>query len=145
MTGWINSWSPWTEMNRLQEEFNRLFGRQFREVPAKRTNIPAVNLWQDEDRLLLTVELPGREVDDIDVTVTRDRVTIAEKERKEEKSDHATWLRRERAVEPVERTIELPVEVDPESVQAEYEKGILTVEMHRPEEHKPRKVSVKAG
>ena len=144
MTAWINSWTPWREMNRLQGEMNRLFGHQSTEHSVPKGNLPAVNIWQDEKRLVLTVELPGRESDDIDLTVTRESVVLRENSRQSEESDEGTWHRRERSVEPVDRTIELPIEIDPSQVDAQYEKGVLTLELQRPVEHQPRKVTVRA-
>jgi HSP20 family protein len=144
MTAWINSWTPWREMNRLQGELNRMFGHHAIEHSEPKGNLPAVNIWQDEKRLVLTVELPGREPDDIDLTVTRESVVLRKIPRQSEESDEGTWYRRERSVEPVERTIELPLEVDPSQVEARYEKGVLTLELQRPVEHQPRKVTVRA-
>lgn len=142
MANWTTNWSPWTEMNRLQGELNRMFGG--RREAARRTQSPAVNVWEGDGRLVLTAELPGIEPDDIDVTVTRESVSLRGGSADVELNEGEAWHRRERGSEAFDRTIELPFEVDPDKTEASYEKGLLTLEMHQPEEHKPKKVSIKS-
>lgn len=142
MASWTNQWSPFTEMNRLQGELNRMFGR--RPEAARRNRRPAVNVWQGDDRIVLSADLPGFEPDDIDITVTRNAVTLRGGSTDVELQEGQEWHRRERSAEAFERTIELPFEVDPDKTDAGYEKGVLTLELHRPEEHKPKKVQIKA-
>ncbi len=142
MASWTNQWSPFTEMNRLQGELNRMFGR--RPEAARRNRRPAVNVWQGDDRIVLSADLPGFEPDDIDITVTRNAVTLRGGSTDVELQEGQEWHRRERSVDAFERTIELPFEVDPDKTDAGYEKGVLTLELHRPEEPKPKKVQIKA-
>lgn len=142
MTNWTNQWSPWTEMNRLQGELNRLFGRG--QASSRTSRRPAVNVWEGDGRLVLTAELPGVDPDDIDVTVNRNSVALRGKATDVELPDGQEWHRRERSADAFDRTIELPFEVDPDKTEAAFEKGVLTLELHRPEEHKPKKVQIKS-
>ena len=143
MADWTTHWTPWTEMNRLQGELQRLFGGK--PETARRTRFPEVNVWEGDDRLILSASLPGIELSKIDLTVSRDSVTLRGGDSANELKDEEQWHRRERSSGAFDRTIELPFEVDPDKTDAVYEKGVLTLELHRPEEHKPKKVTIKSS
>lgn len=137
-------WNPWRELDRLQNEVNRVFGN--RSFPwVSRAPDPAANLWRNEHGFVLTMELPGVNPDALDITVTRNAVTIRGERAAEKIDEQASWVRRERSDAAFNRTIELPEEVDPQSAEASCDKGVLTLKLSRPAEQRPSKVTVRRG
>jgi HSP20 family protein len=132
---------PFAAIRRLQDEMNRAF-----EAPlASPGGYPAVNLWQGADSAALTAELPGVDPADIDISVKGDLVTISGERRRPEDDDSTVWHRRERPFGRFSRVIRLPYRVDPDRVEARMSDGVLQIELHRPEEDKPRRVRINAS
>lgn len=138
-----NDTEPFADMRRLQGTMNRLFDGN------RRTSVsgtyPAVNFWANEDSIMMSTELPGLREDDIELTVKDTMVTIRGTYPAPETGDDITWHRRERPSGSFLRSIELPFRIDPEQIDARFENGVLTVEMQRPEDEKPRHIQIKAS
>jgi HSP20 family protein len=144
MTRFATSWDPWRELEQLRGEMNRLFS-DWRRPVRRSAEFPAVNVWQNEQSLILTAEIPGATADAIDLTVNGNSVTISGNREAQVKGDNESYHRRERWAGRFSRTVELPVEVDPQQTEATYERGVLTLKLARPQEQQPRKISVKGG
>ncbi|RMH56158.1 MAG: Hsp20/alpha crystallin family protein [Candidatus Hydrogenedentota bacterium] len=135
-------WNAWRDLERLQEQLDRIFepfgGANLREYPA-------VNVWVNDDGAVLTAELPGVKKEDIDISVLNDTLTIRGKRAGLEEEEGAKVLRNERPAGEFTRSIGLPFRIDAEKVTAKLERGILRVELPRPEQEIPRKISVKVS
>jgi HSP20 family protein len=105
---------------------------------------PALNIWEDADCLFAEAELPGMEMNDLEMLVTGDNQLTIKGERRPPAFDKATWHRRERGFGPFTRVLALPVAVDPDRVSAEFSNGVLTIKMPKSEAAKPRRIPVKA-
>lgn len=141
-------WQPFSELNsefnHLQKELNRLFGR----LPGRGNDsaaFPAINIWQDENQLILEAELPGMSLDDLEIFVDGENHLTINGQRKMDEKSSGTWHRRERNYGEFRRTIELPNLVDAEKVEAVLKNGILTIKLPKKEEVKPRKIEVKVN
>jgi len=137
-----------TEVNRLQDEMNRLFdrwgvsgSRMFSRVAA----FPALNVWEDEDNLFVEAELPGLELDDLEIYVTGENQLSVKGERKQPTLEKGTWHRQERGYGAFSRLVELPYAVQSERVSAQFRNGVLTMTLPKREEVKPRKIEVKSS
>ena len=131
------------EMDRL---FDSMISSQpFGFVPTIRSQYayPAINVWEDEEHLVAEAELPGVTMDDIEVLVTADQLTLRGK-RAVAAPESARTLRRERMVGSFERTIALPSDIDSEKVEARLAHGVLTITLPKAAAVKPRKVTVRA-
>ncbi len=136
----------------LREEMNTLFDNFFRgfELEPFRSHFeafsPNINVKESEKDISVTAELPGMDDKDIDVSLTRDSLTIKgeKKEDKEEKGKN--YYRMERSFGSFSRSIPLPAEIDVDKVKAEFKKGVLTVRLPKtPKAMKEtKKISVKA-
>lgn len=135
--------TPWKLFNQFQEDFNREFSDWFAATtPAD----PSLGVWTREGAAVVAVELPGHELSDIDVSVHRNGLRIEAKGNVEEElPESARVLRRERSREGVQHRFQFPFEVDPESVEATYERGLLIVRVAAHESAQPAKIEVKAG
>src|ERR671927_1071132 len=120
---------PVREMRRLQDEVNRLF----QTAAAPRSGgFPAINVYAQQDGVVITAELPGVKQDDLEITVHRDTVTLRG-ERQDQPQGAGAYHRRERGHGHFARTFGLPFQVDPDRVEAKLTDGVLTLTLHRPE------------
>jgi HSP20 family protein len=117
----------------LRHEMNTLFDNFFSgfeiEPFEKRFGAfsPSIDVKEDEKEIKVSAELPGMDDKDIDVSLTKDALTI-KGEKKEKKEDKGKdYYRMERSYGSFSRTIALPKEIDTDKVKAEFKKGVLTV------------------
>ncbi len=137
-----NTWDPWRELSRLQNEVSRLFGV---DATSRSSRVPAVNVWTNDDGAVLRALLPGFEKDNIDISVLGDSVTIAgSREERDDKKD-ATCHRREREYGSFSRTLQLPFRVEAEAVTAAFKNGVLELTLPRANADKPKRIAVKAS
>lgn len=138
-------WDPWREFGQMQNELNRMLAGVRPHTGFGQREFPSVNLFVNEHDLLLTLEVPGIDPANIDVTVTGDMVTIRGDRPAEPGQSGATFQRRERPTGAFTRAFELPFSVDPSKTEAKYERGVLAVRLGRPESQKPKKVTIKTA
>lgn len=139
-------WEPWTEMNRLAREMDRLFGSNGNGVGRGMSvgTYPALNVWEDEDQLYAEAELPGFSLDELEIYVTGNQLTI-KGERRSPESEGGTWHRQERGYGKFARMVELPGELDGDKVSAVFKDGVLLITLPKTEAVKPRRIEVKAS
>jgi HSP20 family protein len=136
---------PW---ELAQREFDTVVGRLFsNRYAGDGGNYLApygVDVREDADHVIVEAELPGFKKDEVDINLENQTLTISaeHKEKKDEKSDKGEWLLRERLYSRFQRSFMLPATVDPKSVQAKLNEGILTVTLNKREETKPQKIAV---
>ncbi len=141
-TGWR---SPWGDMHRLRRDLNRLFNEwPTRARSGAAPSYPAMNVWTDEDSALVSAELPGVILDDIDITVEDDILTLRGL-RKPDETEGVTYHRQERRYGSFLRTLRLPFRVDAAKVEATFAKGVLNLVLPRAQEDKPKKIAIRAG
>jgi len=135
-------------INRLRSVMDRLFDSAFEGYPQLTRDVwfaptfPTVNVWEDTDNVYAEAELPGLKLDDIELLVMGDELTI-KGERKDVCEDEVSYHRKERDAGYFNRVFRLPVGVDAEKVEATLRDGVLTVTMPKADEAKPRKIEVK--
>ncbi|MDX1686691.1 MAG: Hsp20/alpha crystallin family protein [Candidatus Promineifilaceae bacterium] len=132
----------WREMERLQREMNRLMDGVSR--PSSR-GFPALNVWANEQHALITAEIPGIDVDDLDISIVGDTLTLSGQRSLPQTDDDVQWHRHERWHDDFSRSLQLPFNIDADNVEATYEDGVLRVTLPRAEEDQPRQISVKSG
>jgi len=144
-------WEPftelWREMENFRREMDRLFERWSLEGfgwPALAAGYPAANIWEDESNVYAEAELPGMNLDDLEIYVTGRNQLSIKGERKAPQVEKGTWLRQERPFGSFHRIMTLPVYVEPDKVEARLQNGVLTVVMPKSEAAKPKKITVKA-
>jgi HSP20 family protein len=127
------------DMRRAQEEMNRLLGGL---RLGLRSEFPPVNVWASPDGAIVMAQVPGVSPDQLDVMVHQDTVTLRGKREPEALDEGAVVHRQERPHGPFTRTVVLPFRVDADRVSARFDRGVLTLELPRPESDKPRKVQI---
>jgi HSP20 family protein len=129
-------------VDRLFDSMLSSFNPEFSNVDARL--FPPVNVWQDEQALYVEAELPGFNMDDIEVTIVEGRLMISGK-RDVQWPEQASVLRQERRIGEFSRSFNLPVEIDDEKVQAHLEHGVLTITLPKAAAAQPRRIEVKSA
>lgn len=144
----IVKWEPLGELTTLRRQMDRLMESFFGREPLvfeREKWIPAVDVAETENEVVVKVEVPGIDEKDLSVTLSGDNLMIKgeRKSEKEEKSKH--FHRIERSCGSFQRVIGLPVSVDPEKIKANYVKGVLEVHLPKKAELKPKEIPIKVG
>ncbi len=138
-------WEPFRNVNSLQEQFSRLFDTSFpgRSSESDLTTwAPAVDIQETENELVLKADLPGIEEKDIDVRIENNTLTIRGERKFEKQVNEDNYLRVERSYGSFSRSFSLPNTINTEAINAEYKNGVLTVQMPKRAESKPKQVKV---
>jgi HSP20 family protein len=143
MTTLVRFREPFREIAALQNEMSRLMGGLLE--GNGRTNqawAPAVDVWETDDELVYSFDLPGVGRDDIKVELEDGALTVsAERERTDEVKDDR-FYRFERRFGTFARTIALPQGTSEDSIKADYQDGVLEVRVKKPEQPKPHRIEV---
>jgi HSP20 family protein len=136
-------------MSSLQTEMNRLFNTVF-EAPsvgtgATRRWTPAMDLLETDEQFVLRADLPGMSEEDVSIELEDNVLTVSGERKSEHEDRDQGFYRVERAFGAFSRSLTLPRGVDPESVSAGFERGVLEVRIPKPEQRKPRKISIGAN
>jgi HSP20 family protein len=132
-------------MDQLQREMNRLFDATSKGHLFNSPSYPAINIWANEDGQLISAEMPGVKLDDINIDVTGDALSISGERNPDEVAKDASYHRRERNYGSFSRTIQLPFVVDTNNAEATFANGVLLIKLPRAEADKPRKIEIKIG
>lgn len=137
---------PIAQLDGFRHSLDRLFGDYQNGLgdtwPLSQRAFPALNVWDDGQRLCAEAEVPGFKMDDLEVSVMGSQLTV--KGRREfQKEEGTSFHRRERYAGEFTRSLTLPTDVDPEKVEASLKDGVLTVVMPKAEAARTRKIAVK--
>lgn len=134
------SWSPFGELRSLQREMNRLFDGY--DSGTAMSRFPALNVWGNADSVVVTAELPGLQVEDLDLSVVNNQLTIKGERKSDKPADDAVCHRCERGTGSFVRSVRLPFAVENDKVAAAYENGVLTITLPRHEATKPKRIEI---
>lgn len=146
-------WEPARELATIQSEMNRLFNTFFEapqgaangQTQALRRWIPAMDLVETDDDFVLRADLPGLTEGDVNIEMEDNVLTVSGERKAEHEERKEGYYRVERASGSFSRSLTLPEGVDPDRVRASFDKGVLEVRIPKPEQRKPRKVTISAG
>ena len=146
----IVRWEPFRELATIQNEMNRLFNTAFDAPPGgnggtARRWVPAMDLVETDDHFVLRADLPGLSQDDVNIEVEDRVLTVSGERRAEHESKSEGYHRVERAYGAFSRSLTLPEGIDADAVEATFDRGVLEVRIPKPEQRKPRKVSIGTG
>ena len=145
-TRWQPANSVWNQLQQLQQEMNHLFSRWGEDGGrwlGLAGGFPAVNVWEDADRVFVEAELPGLDLKDLEIYVTGGNQLTLKGERKANAPEKGLWHRQERGFGKFSRSLTLPFNVDADKVDARFENGVLLVKLPKHESARPRKIAVK--
>lgn len=140
----ITRWDPFREVATLQNRMNSLF-RDFNQGEAPLTTasfVPAVDIYEDPQKVTLKLEIPGVEEKDLDVRVENNTLTVKGERKFEKEEKEENFHRIERSYGSFYRAFSLPTTVDTEHVQASYTAGVLKLELKKKAEAQPKQIKV---
>jgi HSP20 family protein len=143
-------YAPVRELGTIQTEMNRLFNSFF-DTPtsasgiAARRWVPAMDLVENEGEYVLSADLPGLSESEVNIEVQDNVLTISGERKSEHEERKAGYRRVERSSGSFRRSLALPKGVDPESVSATFDKGVLEVTVPKPAQPVARKVQISVG
>jgi len=146
----LTRWDPFREYVTLQDRMNRLFrdprgpeGQD--EALTTSAFAPPVDVYEDEHNVTLKIEVPGIDEKDIDVRIENNTLTVHGERKFEKEEKEENYRRVERQYGSFTRTFTLPNTVEQESVQADYDKGVLKIKLAKKAEAKPKQIKVNVG
>ena len=140
----ITRWDPFREVAALQNRVNSLF-RDFSEGESSMTTtnfIPAVDIYEDEKKVVLKLEVPGIQEKDLDVSVENNTLTVKGERKFETEEKEENFHRIERRYGSFFRAFTLPTSVETENIDAKYENGVLRLELKKKPEAQPKQIKV---
>jgi HSP20 family protein len=144
----LTRWEPFRELSTLQDRINRAFRESYSGTEAHDESLttssfaPAVDVYEDEHKVTLKIEVPGIDEKDIDVQVENNVLTVHGERKIEKEEKEENYRRVERQYGSFTRTFTLPTTVDTESVSATYDKGVLKIALPKKAEAKPKQIKV---
>lgn len=141
----ITRWDPFREVVALQNRVNSLF-RDFNEGgegPLTTASfVPAVDIYEDEKKVMLKLEIPGMEEKDLDIRVENHTLTVKGERKFEKEEKEENFHRVERRYGSFFRAFTLPSTVDTENVAASYNAGVLKLELTKKPEAQPKQIKI---
>jgi HSP20 family protein len=142
----LTRWEPFREFAALQDRMNRLLRESFsegrEEALTTSSFAPAVDVYEDEHKVTLKIEVPGIDEKEIDVRLENNTLTVHGERKIEKEEKEENYRRVERQYGSFTRTFTLPQTVDTESVSANYDKGVLKITLPKKAEAKPKQIKV---
>jgi HSP20 family protein len=146
----VTASSPFWQLSSLRDEIDRLFDAPLAEFTRASQQflggwLPAVDMYEDKDNLVVKAELPGLKKEEIEISLHEGVLTLSGERKQEEKHNDAEVRRSERFLGRFQRSVSLPSPVQMDKVTASYKDGMLTVTLPKTEEAKPKLIQVKAS
>ena len=144
----IVKWEPYGQVTTLQDRINRLFEDAFPRYGESDNELsqcawrPDVDIYETEDGLIVEVELPGINKEDVAVEVKENVLTLKGERKADEQISTDRYYRRERCFGVFQRSFSLDYQVNPEKISARFKDGVLKVRISKPEEEKPKPITV---
>ncbi len=142
-------WEPFRELAALQNEMGRWMNQlggggilQPGNGQQSSTWLPAVDVWETDNELVLSFDLPGIPEDQISVELDDNVLTVSGQREREERQEGDRFYRYERRFGTFQRSVTLPQGVNEEQIRAAYRDGVLEVRVPKPEEQKPKRIQI---
>lgn len=140
-------YDPFRELERIQRQMDRLSQSMAgaERFPRRAGVYPLLNISEDQNHYFVRAELPGVNPEDLEITIQDQQLVLRGQRQISTEEQNINYHRRERESGFFRRIIRLPGEVDPNKVEAACKDGILTITLAKPEEVKPRQITVKSA
>lgn len=141
----LGEWDPFERMRELMQWDP--FQDPWRWLGGERVAgyTPTFDVREEKDALVFKADLPGIKQEDIDISITGNRLTVSGKREEERVEEGEAFNCRERSYGSFSRTFTLPDSIDPDHVQAEMHDGVLTLRLAKSPEAQPKKIALMSG
>jgi HSP20 family protein len=143
----MSRWDPFRDLMSIQSELNRLFGRTYAGNEAGTSTgawVPPLDIFETKDKYVVNVELAGVSPEAVDVSVEDSMLTIKGERDFYKDVPEEAFHRVERRYGPFARSLSLPPTASADGIQASFDKGVLTIEVPKAEQAKPKRIAVRA-
>ena len=140
----ITRWEPFRDLVSIRRDMDRMFDEFYRQPVANAEGMPLIDMYQTDDDVVVKATLPGVDVDDLDIQVTGDVLTIHGEVKQETEDENAKYHMREQHFSAFTRTLTLPTMVVADKAKADMKNGVLHLTLPKAEESKPKSITVKA-
>ena len=145
----IARWDTYRDVLALQNRMNSIFQDFSRngenELVAAAGFVPPVDIYEDEHKLVLKLEIPGIRQEDLDVRMENSTLSVKGERSFQSEGKEENFHRVERRYGSFYRAFTVPSTIDPESIKADYDAGVLRLELQKKAESKPRQIKVNVG
>jgi HSP20 family protein len=141
----ITRWDTYRDVLALQSRLNNIFqdfSRNGENETVTAAFVPPVDIYEDEHKLALKIEIPGVRLEDLDVRMENNTLTVKGERNFQSEGKEENFHRVERRYGSFYRAFTVPNTIDPESIKAEYDAGILRLELQKKPESKPKQIKV---
>lgn len=142
----VTRWDPFREMTNLQSTLNRILSNESAQSGDDLMNtgtfVPPVDIYEDEHNFTLNLEVPGIKESDIDIRLENNTLTVRGERKFESEQREENFRRVERRYGSFSRAFTLPNVVDTEKISANYENGMLQIQLAKRAEAKPKQIRV---
>ncbi|HLO26177.1 MAG TPA: Hsp20/alpha crystallin family protein [Geobacteraceae bacterium] len=142
----IVRYNPFRELRTMQEQMNRLLDLAWNKEAGEELKEglwqPPVDIYEDEDSVVIKAEVPDIDQKDIEVKIEDNTLTLRGERKLDQSVTKENYHRVERYYGPFQRSFSIPPTIDQERVKASCERGVLTVILPKKEEKKPKQITV---
>ena len=142
----LRRWDPLRDVASLQTELVRLMNGMSAGGNGEQTQAltPPLDVWEKEDSVAYSFDLPGVPLEDITIEAEDGRLTVSASRTQPRELDSERFYRLERRYGTYSRTVGLPQGVAEDGISAAYENGVLTVTVPKPDQPKPKRIEISA-
>ena len=146
----ITRWDPFRDMFALQNRVNSIFqefnrGGQNDDTITTAAFAPAVDIYEDEHKIVLKVEVPGMKQEELDIRLENNTLTVRGERKFEKEEKEENFHRIERRYGSFYRAFTVPNTINTDAVRADYDAGVLRIELAKRAEAKPKQIKVQVG
>ena len=144
----IVKWDPFRNVAALQDRINRIFDESFSRTADLNDDIsmgvwkPSVDIYETDEAIILVAELPGIKKEDVSVEIKDNLLTLKGKRIEDKAVSEECYFRKERCFGTFSRAFNLQHRVQPDKIKARFKDGVLKIEIPKPEEEKPKQITV---
>jgi HSP20 family protein len=138
-------WDPFRELNILPGRFGTFLGKDWEKAMSTTEWNPSVDIFENENEIVVKAELPGMNAKDIDVRIENNVLMLKGERRFEKETKEENYHRVEREYGSFSRSFSLPMAVREDKVTAEYKDGVLKIVLPKKEEVKPKSIKIEAA
>lgn len=146
----ITRWDPFRDVLTLQNRLNSIFqdynrGESSGDTLTTAAFVPPVDVYEDEHKVVLKLEVPGMKQEDLDIQLENNQLTIRGERKFDKEEKEENFHRIERRYGSFYRSFTIPNTINPDSVKADYDAGVLRIQLEKRPEAKPKQIKVQVG
>lgn len=146
----ITRWDPFRDVLTLQNRLNSVFqdynrGESSGDNLTTASFVPPVDVYEDEHQIILKLEIPGLKQEDLDIQLENNNLSVRGERKFEKEEKEENFHRIERRYGSFYRSFTIPNTVNPDTVKADYDAGVLRIQLEKRAEAKPKQIKVQVG